>query len=271
VGELKELVYKETGLTVVRQRLLYYGGGKEPVVMNDTKRTISSHNINCDGHAVLTLKDLGPQVDWRTVFLLEYAGPLLLHQLFCLPLFPTLSPVQLAVWAMVSGHYLKRLYESIFVHRFSHATMPWRGVVKNCVHYGGVGGVWMAWTVYWRMAGKGELDALSKLAIVGFIGCELGNLYSHLKLRWLRPNGSTKRAIPTGFPFTHVSCPNYLFELMAWICVAVVIRGCVVGWLFAATGGVQMWLWAVKKHKQYLKEFPEYPRGRSPMFPFTGF
>jgi very-long-chain enoyl-CoA reductase len=26
--------------------------------------------------------------------------------------------------------------------------------------------------------------------------------------------------------------------------------------------------WALKKHKQYKKEFPEYPKGRKAMFPF---
>ena len=37
--------------------------------------------------------------------------------------------------------------------------------------------------------------------------------------------------------------------------------------LIAAVG--QMFLWALKKHRQYRKEFgAEYPRGRKAMFPF---
>uniref|UniRef100_A0A673ZGZ5 Trans-2,3-enoyl-CoA reductase-like 2a n=1 Tax=Salmo trutta TaxID=8032 RepID=A0A673ZGZ5_SALTR len=32
-------------------------------------------------------------------------------------------------------HYIKRLIETIFVHRFSHGTMPLRTIIRNCVYY----------------------------------------------------------------------------------------------------------------------------------------
>ena len=40
-------------------------------------------------------------------------------------------------------------------------------------------------------------------------------------LRNLRPEGSTKRAIPQGYGFSLVSCANYLFETIAWTVIAV--------------------------------------------------
>ena len=49
---------------------------------------------------------------------------------------------------------------------------------------------------------------------------ELSNLHTHLNMRSLRPAGSTKRAIPYGYGFSLVSCPNYFFELMGWVTVA---------------------------------------------------
>lgn len=39
--------------------------------------------------------------------------------------------------ACYTVHYVKRLLETIFVHRFSHATMPLRNLFKNCAYYWG--------------------------------------------------------------------------------------------------------------------------------------
>ena len=143
---------------------------------------------------------------------------------------------------------------------------------------------------------------------------EISNLHTHLTLRNLRPANTRKRAIPYGYGFSLVSCPNYFFEAVAWgvICV---MTGSVAGTSFSAcslcsspsyprfmfstlfifcslaplslqlrrdslisflafvfTGLAvgQMALWAIKKHKNYKKDFgKEYPRGRKAMFPFV--
>lgn len=48
--------------------------------------------------------------------------------------FKSLSSCSVAAicWA---GHYAKRILETLFVHRFSHATMPLRNLFKNCSYY----------------------------------------------------------------------------------------------------------------------------------------
>ncbi|EMP30797.1 Trans-2,3-enoyl-CoA reductase, partial [Chelonia mydas] len=90
--------------------------------------------------ATLYFKDLGPQIGWTMVFLTEYAGPLFIYFLFYFRM-PfvyglddkmTSSPHPVVNLACIchSFHYIKRLIETIFVHRFSHGTMPLRNIIK---------------------------------------------------------------------------------------------------------------------------------------------
>ncbi|KAJ7395295.1 very-long-chain enoyl-CoA reductase isoform X2 [Pitangus sulphuratus] len=137
-------------------------------------------------------------LDWKTkkqlcfldkVFLIEYTGPLFIYFLFYFRMTFvyglderfTSSPHPVVNLACIchSFHYIKRLIETVFVHRFSRGTMPLRKIVKLC---------------------------------------EAGNFSIHVALSDLRRNGSKTRKIPypTKNPFTwlffFVSCPNYTYE-----------------------------------------------------------
>ncbi|KAE9407778.1 hypothetical protein BT96DRAFT_971154 [Gymnopus androsaceus JB14] len=230
----------------------------------------------------LEVKDLGPQVGWRAVYLIEYAGPLLIHPFFYnLPrLFygteVVHSDLQRLVFAMVEVHFAKRILETIFVHRFSHGTMPFRNIFKNSGHYHILSGVFLAYDLYRPAFSasspyiKGTIrdDPQILLACAGlWVFFQLSNLSTHLHLRSLRPAGTKKRAIPTGYGFGLVSCPNYLFETLAWGVVCA-MTGSWASYLFTAVGTIQMILWALKKRAAYKKEFGKaYPR-RKAMIPF---
>ena len=74
--------------------------------------------------------------------------------------------------------------------------------------------------------------------------CELGNLSCHLALRWLRPPGSTVRriphphaALPPTLLFNWVSCPNYTFEVGAWVSFSVMTQ-CLPGQCSSSLGFV---------------------------------
>ncbi|KAF5929008.1 hypothetical protein HPG69_018187 [Diceros bicornis minor] len=207
--------------------------------------------------ATLYFRDLGAQISWVTVFLTEYAGPLFIYLLFYFRV-PFIyghrydftssrhTVVHLACICH-SFHYVKRLLETLFVHRFSHGTMPLRNIFKNCTYYWGFA-AWMAYYINHPLYTPPTYGAQQvKLALAIFVICQLGNFSIHMALRDLRPAGSKTRKIPypTKNPFTWlfllVSCPNYTYE---------------------------MTIWAKGKHCSYLKEFRDYPPLRMPIIPF---
>ncbi|KAF8983802.1 3-oxo-5a-steroid 4- dehydrogenase [Entomortierella lignicola] len=243
----------------------------------DYGKTLSDYGLK-DGDSV-TFKDLGPQISWRTVFLIEYGGPLLIHPLiFYLPsvfyrqTFEH-SWMQTVTFWMVMLHFLKREYETVFIHRFSHGTMPFRNVFKNSAHYHLLSGLNLAYWVYgpWNAAGATlaeRSDALVYGCIALYIFGELSNLHTHVTLRNLRPAGTRVRKIPRGYGFDWISCPNYFFESVSWLAVCILTMSWSAHLFFVVAVG-QMYIWAIKKHKGYRKEFSDYPRGRKAMFPFV--
>ncbi|KAF4571072.1 3-oxo-5a-steroid 4- dehydrogenase [Pleurotus pulmonarius] len=231
----------------------------------------------------LSVKDLGPQIQWRTVFIVEYLGPILIHPLIYY--LPSVfygsevqhSKVQSYVFAFVVLHFLKRELETLFVHRFSHATMPAKNIFKNSAHYHIFSGLLLAYDIYrpkYASASNFIVNThrdnpqfLNACAAV-WLFAELSNLSTHLTLRSLRPAGTGKRGIPYGYGFGLVSCPNYFFETVGWFVICIMTNS-IAAWLFFAISTGQMAIWAVKKHRNYKKEFgKDYPRGRKAMIPF---
>lgn len=250
--------------------------------LKDEELLVNLKPNDSDGNALkLYFKDLGPQVGWTTVFLTEYAGPLFIYLIFYFrPAFiygtrPSgyLDVVNYACYAW-TFHYAKRLLETVFVHRFSHATMPIRNIFKNSFYYWG----FTAFVAYYINHPLYTLPFFGSkqiyIGLAGFIFNELGNFSIHIALRNLRPAGSKVRKIPfpTSNPFTilfnFVSCPNYTYEIGSWIFFTLMVQS-VPALLFTIAGGYQMTIWALGKHRNYRKEFEKYPRGRKAVIPFV--
>lgn len=161
------------------------------------------------------------------------------------------------VCALLTIHFLKREFETVFVHRFSNATMPARNIFKNSAHYWALAGFNIAYCVFRpdASAATSSNPALVYVGIALFVFGELANLNAHMVLRDLRRPGTTERGIPSGLGFNLVTCPNYMFEILAWFGIYLVSQ---LSWsvlLFIAVGGLQMWSWAWKKEIRYRKEF----------------
>lgn len=264
---LKKSLYPE------RQAIKLEAKGKP---LND-EDTIKS--LNLDSSSKLFVKDLGPQISWKTVFLAEYAGPFFVYlwvyqRPWILYGSQTLSPGNVATVAAVcwSVHYAKRVLETLFVHRFSHGTMPLRNLFRNCSYY------WL-FTLYVAYHVNHPLytapcSVCFYVGLAGFTICELGNLSIHILLKNLRPPGTKVRRVPVpdGNPlsnlFNYVSCPNYTYEFGSWLFFTIMTK-CAPAGLFAAAGFYQMAIWAIGKHRNYKKEFPDYPKGRKAILPFV--
>jgi len=278
VLSLKEKVAKKKNLGIDQISLRLDSRGK---ALKD-EDLVSNLNLPAD-NARLYFRDLGPQIAWKTVFLCEYAGPLFVYFIFYTrPYFiyghtSAYSPIDSVVIAALichSFHYLKRLYETQFVHRFSNGTMPLRNIFKNCTYYWGFA-AFMAYFINHPLYTHPMFGFPQMLfGISGFILCELGNYSIHTLLRDLRKPGTKDRKIP--FPnanpltrmYDYVSCPNYTYEVGSWICFACLTQ-CLPVVLFTLAGFLQMKIWAGGKHRAYKKESPNYPKGRTSIIPFV--
>ncbi|QDS73560.1 hypothetical protein FKW77_001046 [Venturia effusa] len=264
------------------------------LVPNDKSTTFDTAGLSAS--TTVSVKDLGPQIPWRTVFIVEYLGPILIYPAiyalrpYIYP-YPSLSPsnippptdVQKLSMAVMLLHFIKREFETIFIHRFSSSTMPWTNIFKNSAHYWLLAGLNIA---YWTNSPSSLAQAstltsssptisnllatatpLTPIGLALFALGEVGNLYTHFVLKNLRPAGTTARGIPKGFGFGMVTCPNYMFEIVAWVGISLVTRS----WatvLFVAVAGAQMGVWAKKKERRYRKEFgAEYEKKKFVMIP----
>ncbi|KAL1969516.1 hypothetical protein VTN77DRAFT_8954 [Rasamsonia byssochlamydoides] len=275
--ELYNTLAQKSGYSIHRLRVTK---GSDGSLVPNGKETL--YDTGLRNQSIIYVKDLGPQIGWRTVYIIEYLGPLVFPALFLYVLRPYLyfnfdqplpepSKTQAIVCALLTLHFIKREIETIFIHRFSLATMPVRNIFKNCAHYWILAGVNLAYWVF-RPDSPAATDNLNPILLYTglalFVFGELANLNAHLVLRDLRKPGTTERGIPKGFGFGLVTCPNYMFEVVAWIGIYFVTG---LSWsvlLFTVVGTLQMMSWAAKKERRYRKEFGDrYKRKRFVMLP----
>ena len=218
----------------------------------------------------------GPQVAWTTVFFFEYIGPIVLH-LAVLAIRPYIFPggdqpltrTQWLAFALFTGHFLKREYETFFVHKFSASTMPFFNIFRNSFYYWFVSGLLCALEIYspWSLAATTDNQPLEIIGTAIFLVCQVCNAIIHLNLASLRSKGGTERGIPKGLGTSLVTSPNYMFEILAWVGVIIATRSFFTV-VFICIGTSYMLSWGKAKERAYRKEFPEtYKKKKFIIFP----
>ena len=101
-------------------------GSDKPVRLDDDRQILKNLGV-VDGDN-LVFKDLGPQIGYRDVFVIEYAGPLFIMLLYASRpeiIFGVGASSKPYNWVAKLGvvcwvlHFLKREFETYFIHKFS--------------------------------------------------------------------------------------------------------------------------------------------------------
>uniref|UniRef100_A0A671PJ92 Trans-2,3-enoyl-CoA reductase-like 2a n=1 Tax=Sinocyclocheilus anshuiensis TaxID=1608454 RepID=A0A671PJ92_9TELE len=155
-----------------------------------------------------------------------------------------------------SFHYIQRLFETIFVHRFSNGTMPLRAIIRNCAYYWGFA-AWLAYYINHPLYTPPS-ETQVNYALIIFAVCNVSVLINipHRCAKCRRFPHLSKN--PFTWLFYFVSCPNYTYEVTFIYFMA----------LFTLVGFVQMTIWAKGKHKTYTWEFKDYPNLHMSILPF---
>jgi len=239
----------------------------KPIPLQDEK-TLESYGIK--ENAIISFKDLGPQVGYQTVFYVEYLGPLLIYPLFILPatrslIYGTRTPYVMSTTQTIAlicwvAHYVKREFETAFVHKFSHGTMPIFNIFKNSIYYWGCGAAIAYFVNHPRYTPPPFYQ--TQYALVFFVICELLNFVAHVQLSAMRPSGSKEYVLPRGLLFDFITCPNYTFEILSWVAFSFLTQTAA-AYAFTIFGFVQMWQWAKQKHARLAKIFPPNKENKS--------
>lgn len=268
VGDLKkEFARIKPKYYPARQRFTVDDEKKTP--LEDSKKLLSEYGILKDGSRLL-FKDLGAQLSFRSVFLVEYAGPLFLYPLVALfltggdlSLLNMTQQVALFLWVV---HFTKRELETIFVHEFGDLTMPVRNIFKNSIYYWGFG---LAVAIEMNQVGRYQPSSIHLyIGFLWFCISMLGNFICHIQLMMLREPGSSELKLPRGGLFELVTAPNYFCEISTWVGFNILVGLNFTGILFNLVGAWQMRQWALDKHRRYKKLFPNYPKSRKVLVPF---
>lgn len=259
---LKTKIKQLTKLPLIQQRL-EIRQGQEKIILKNTDTLNQFTKYLKEGSLDLYFKNLGRQIEYRNLFYLEYIGPFILWIIFFILNLSKINGYYLLITMLVLIHYGKRLYESKYVHIFSNPSVPYSNAWRNIFMYWVVFGIFVPIEIFYlRSLSLGPCWFPCRTSEIFFtfifLGSEYFNYYCHVQLRKLRfeeVNGkiveTKKRRLPCGLFFDQVMCPNYTFEILAWISF-VFLSGSFFAALFISFGGYIMYVWGVGKKKKIL-------------------
>jgi len=167
-------------------------------------------------------------------------------------------------------HFLRRLFESLFIHKYS-AAMDWKVVINVSLVYFAIGASAWFWIIPIRSHELIDSILSRPYFWIGLVICPVGqfiNSYHHYLLSALRKEGELRYKVPYGGLFEYVSCPHYLGELLTFFGFALITShlilyihlAVIAVFLIGRSYNTTQW------YRQKIRE--SYPKNRKHIIPF---
>ena len=165
---------------------------------------------------------------------------------------------------LVVIHFAKRLLEVQFVHSYSGGMARDTGLMIGTYYS-------LVAVLICSLATGTPTEASAIWGTSLFTIGSFGNLYHHILLARLRNNkttGSKSYSVPSGGLFEYAAAPHYLFELMAWLGIAVASQHANVFLVFAAMSSYLAGRSVSQNDWNRQKFQEEWPVDRKNMIPY---
>lgn len=200
----------------------------------------------------------------RLGMFLLYFLPLLVYVFASWPYMIEGTFIQWILWSAVVIHFGKRCLEVLLIHKYS-GPIDLLTVTQIAAAYS-LATFLLGWL---HEATLQQIDWLFVFGLGLFLFGEIFNFYHHKILADLRRDPQEKGyIIPTAGLFQYVTAPHYFMELCAWLGLAFMSRHLAAYMIFVWTCGYLVGR-AYRTDQWYRSRFPEYPKKRKILVPFT--
>ena len=264
VFDLKKLVFEkiEEKIPLEQIELFFFKNEKKL----ESKVVLDNNSLNVIEfypelkNKTLYIKDKGKQVNIVLVNLIEYTFPMVIILFFAyLKGIRNLNDVQKYSIFMIFFHFLKRDFESVYVHIHSKQ-MEFLMMILEFVYYIVYFGIFCGFNLIFAKMNNSKFiwnDKRHYTCLIFFIVSEIFNFQCHLILRKLRINNfksSNEIKVPKGNLFDFVYKANYFWEICAWFSIAFFIQ-LKSFFAFAILGAFIMTFWAIEEKKKFDEKF----------------
>jgi very-long-chain enoyl-CoA reductase len=168
---------------------------------------------------------------------------------------------QALVLACLGAHFIKRLLECWFLHKYSGPMSALSAAAISCFY-----SLTTFFPAYINRNPISEIDALVIVGLGVFLMGESFNFLHHKILADLR-RSAADYVIPRGGWFHLVACPHYLFELVAWLGLCLIFRHVSMLLIFVSMLSYLI-IRSLLTLKWYRERFADFPADRRAILPF---